>query len=190
MRRYHSCPHHEHDCAVEPHKYHNALALLDELDAPLTHLDNVGLVEPSFHDDPPHDDPRWPLACVCGYAFTRSDELVASPLAGVLEHGDPWQLFTRRLWRAPDGAIYTIEDAPPGAMWNAWWLADHDRWCGPDGMSVFVKLPGGYEWGIDCPSTSGSPWTRTGIPPVLTVSPSILSPNYHGWLKDGVLHDA
>jgi hypothetical protein len=89
-----------------------------------------------------------------------------------------------------------IDPAPPGAMWNAHWFREcrhesglyYDR--NPDGIVLCVRTPGG-DWIVDGPSfrdkkESGS-WTRTGTIPNVTVTPSILQPNYHGWLRNGQL---
>jgi hypothetical protein len=127
--------------------------------------------------DVPHDDSRWPNACACGYTFTADDH---------------WQVSVFRLYEAPDGRAYTIhpgrdDRAPAGAMWRSDWL--EPQMAGPDGISLTMMLPDGYEWAIDGPATSGGHWTRTGTPPHITARPSILSPGYHGWLTDGVLSD-
>lgn len=126
-------------------------------------------------------DPRWPARCACGYAF---------------EDADGWQVFAQRLLKRTDnGDILTWEDAPAGAMYDAPWY--HGWMQGDDGRSLMVKLPGGSDWLIDgranncsCKGerTSGHHcWIRMGEPPKVTASPSILVPNYHGWLRDGVL---
>lgn len=124
-----------------------------------------------------HADPRWPTACDCGYVFKEEDE---------------WQVCRERLYRRADtGELFTIGRAPVGAMWDAPWYAEHDfgRF-GSDGFCLFVKTPGG-EWGIDCKSTDEGWWTREGVVPHITATPSILIRNggYHGWLKNGVLED-
>ncbi len=131
----------------------------------------------AWAEDIADDDPRWPTHCACGYAFTPDDER---------------QVATERIYTAEDGQEYTLHpsrpDRPPaGAMWRSDWL--EPEMAGPDGISLSVMLPGGYEWAIDGPSTSGGGWTRTGTPPKITANPSIKSPNYHGWLQDGVLSD-
>ncbi len=58
---------------------------------------------------------------------------------------------------------------------------------------LFVMTPAG-PWCVDAQSTDGNGnftghgWTVTGLPPNITVSPSINFPgSYHGWLTDGVL---
>lgn len=42
---------------------------------------------------------------------------------------------------------------------------------------------------VNAPEPSGGHWTRTGTPPTITASPSILTPRYHGFLQGGVLTD-
>ncbi|HET8627443.1 MAG TPA: hypothetical protein VFL91_08485 [Thermomicrobiales bacterium] len=127
--------------------------------------------------DWPRDDPRWPTHCACGYEFTQDDV---------------WQLFYNALYRDPrDGREYALRDAPAGAMVEMSWLAD--VWHGADGRCYGVILPDRREWVIDGPARDGSArgpgWIRTGEPPALTARPSILTPQYHGWLTDGVLSD-
>ncbi len=130
----------------------------------------------AVNDDPGnHDDPRWPRRCSCGYQFMPKDE---------------WQLFRRTIYlRADNGAETTLAEAPVGAMYDAPWLHGMHHYRVVDGQTLVVKLPGGAEWVIDGESSSGGFWERTGTPPRITARPSILTPNYHGWLTDGVLSD-
>lgn len=51
---------------------------------------------------------------------------------------------------------------------------------------ICVLCPGGGEWCIDAKSNNGDGWRVTGEPPKITATPSILLPNYHGFLKDGL----
>lgn len=122
------------------------------------------------------DHPLWPDACPCGYRFGKRDNR---------------QTRTERLYRGvPEGGLVTLREAPPGSMWDAWWLPDAYR--GPDGFALAVSLPpgGGLDyWLVDGPSSSGGRWTRTGKVPKVTVTPSILTPTYHGHLQGGVLTD-
>lgn len=129
--------------------------------------------------DIPHDDPRWPMQCLCGYVFSDDDR---------------WQVHGEQLWRAPDGNKYTVtgwrdDSAPAGAMWDAPWYHDIPDWIGPDGRSLSVMLPDCTAWLIDGPSRTGGKWTRTGEVPHVTASPSIASAGYHGFLQNGVLTD-
>lgn len=133
--------------------------------------------------DWPRDDSRWPTHCACGYGFQADD---------------PWICDQHAIYLTPDGRECSIHfgafapgdprAAPTGAMWDAPWLAEF--WHGSDGRCLMLRLPDGHDWTIDGPSRNdGTGWTRTGTPPKITARPSILSPNYHGWLTDGVLSD-
>ncbi len=161
--------------------YHNAMAAFGE------HPVRYGEEGPnghkylgSFEDmGPPPDDPRWPVSCECGYVFAPEDER---------------QVFNRSVHRRADtGAEMTIEEAPPGAMWDAWWSGEVKS---ADGVQLMVKLPNGSEWWVDGPShndgVDGPGWTRTGTIPLVTARPSIWAGkgrpgDWHGYLTDGVL---
>jgi len=120
------------------------------------------------------DDQRWPRHCDCGYPFGDEDRR---------------QLFFEVLYVRPDtGDEMPLRFAPAGAMYDASWFP---AFSGPDGLSLTVVLPG-WEgpWHIDGPSGTGGRWARTGVPPLVTVTPSINVPGkYHGWLSNGVLTD-
>lgn len=118
-------------------------------------------------------DPRWPKKCDhCAYEFQANDQ---------------WQHRLKRLYRRADnGELTTTEDAPAGAMWYAPWAESFGK--GPDGKALIVMLPDGTPWQVDSPATnSKTPWHREGKPPKVTASPSIRSPRYHGFLRNGVL---
>lgn len=168
LRRYIGDSH----CSAEGNYYHDASVPIDEC--------AVTVREDGVYDTPdldvPHDDPRWPTHCACGYAFQDTDE---------------WQVSVHRLYARTDtGEEVAWPDAPIGAMWYAPWYPK--QWAGPDGKILCVQTPGGM-WCIDQPSQNGSGWTRTGTPPTVTARPSIVarsgSGGYHGWLTDGVLSD-
>lgn len=162
--------------------YCDSMAFLDEVDAAAEQATDGDLW--------PHADTRWPKACVCGYEYQPTDS---------------WQLFTGHLYRkASSGELFTLRDAPVGAMWNAPWYAEHKDWSGPDGRSLVVKTPGG-DWMIDgkCSNCTlpnddvHKCWVRHGEPPDLTVDKngvtcsagagSILCGAYHGFLRNGWL---
>lgn len=155
-----------------PHGYHNARTFY--VDAPLgDRFAETGVVDAVGLDlAPPKGDQRWPAACACGETFKSSDE---------------WQVFNDVLYRradAPDFEPFALDDAPPGAMWDARWWPDK----GPDGIALAVKTPAGV-WMPDVQREGGA-WTRTGTLPCVTIRPSILFPGphgYHGFLTDGVL---
>ena len=118
------------------------------------------------------DDPRWPRRCdFCDYEFSERDERL---------------LFFRRLYRDPEGEEIILDDAPPGAMWDAWWLGTEFR--GRDGFHLAVMTPGG-PWYVDGRSpVTGLHWKRVGTPPNVTVRPSNFIPGrYHGWIDEGML---
>lgn len=124
------------------------------------------------HETPPHDDPRWPTKCDdCSYLFTPDDQ---------------WQVFREVIYVRDTGATMTLRDCPPGAMYDAFWYPEK----GPDGRALCVALPpgGGMDfWHVDGPSKGGGTWTRSGEPPFVTANPSILTPRYHGFLRNGWL---
>jgi hypothetical protein len=118
-------------------------------------------------------------------------------------------VFTSRLYSyiKEDGTseVTTLNEAPPGAMWDNPWLHDANQYCGPDGKALIVKLPNGKDWHIDgrasnCTLPADKEhkcWVRHGEPPTLTVDKngltcsagagSISAGDYHGFLVNGVL---
>jgi hypothetical protein len=127
----------------------------------------------SYEDvGPPHDDPRWPTVCEqCGCALP-ADTI--------------FQVFLDPVYRRADtGEEVSLRSAPPGAMYWADWhsgTAPH--------LHVVLPPNGGYDyWDVDGPAKSGGKWTRTGEPPDVTASPSILTPHYHGFLRAGWLEE-
>jgi hypothetical protein len=166
LRRYVSS---ETPCPL-PHGYHSTTVVLGDVSFTRTDCNGTG------KDDVDHNDPRWPSHCACGYAYRWDDQ---------------WQHNLERLYSgALDGKLYTLRDAPVGAMWFAPWYSDNFK--GDDGRCLVVKTPGG-DWIVDSVASGGGRWTRTGEPPHVTASPSILihghgtQAGYHGWLRDGQL---
>lgn len=129
----------------------------------------------------PKNDPQWPLQCGCGYVFQQWDE---------------WQFVAHRLYRRiGTDDLLPLHKATPGAMWYADWMTSSNPgrpgtlWHGPDGRCLVVQTPGG-EWVIDGPSQhvrNKPAWLRTGAPPDVTATPSIICGKYHGWLTEGWL---
>lgn len=166
----------EQHCPAHGTWGHSAAVAIDP--APLIRDDRGFLVN---KDSFASDDPRWPVQCKdCGYVFQADDPRVVD--YDEIYLGPEGQRYHTRLTRSP---MPGAEPAPAGAMWSAPWMAD--AWRGPDGLALYLRLPDGHDWFIDGPSRSGGYWTRSGTPPRLTVTPSIASPGYHGWLNDGVL---
>jgi hypothetical protein len=140
----------------------------------------------------PRDDPRWPTHCGCGYEFKADDS---------------WQDFTRELYRRADtGEEMTLREAPPGAMYYAPWLSDLPHYRGPDGRTLIVKCPpDGHDWIVDSRASNCTMpqddvhkcWVRHGEAPDITVDKnghtcaagggSILTPKWHGFLRNGWL---
>lgn len=164
----------DHDCPGMPgeHSYCNGFVLRDIIDY---HSDIIDV-----QDAPPHDDPRWPTKCdKCDYVFKDTDY---------------WQIFSDWIYANTEtGEEVAFRDLPVGAMYDADWYPDDYR--GSDGLALTVILPDKTPWTIDgYASPEGQPrvphaWTRTGTPPKVSASPSILTKGYHGWLRDGVLTD-
>ena len=157
--------------------YHNGHAPFGTVQAVFS---EHGTLAP-FPEDamPAHDDPRWPQKCDdCDYVFVEEDH---------------WQVFPEVLYHRPGvEEEITLRDAPVGAMWDCPWFPMDHR--GPDGKCLCIMTPGG-QWMPDLSSSDGTPWTRTGTIPKITVRPSILIPargkypGYHAFLTDGVLVD-
>ena len=142
--------------------------------------------EGSGEDTHRHDDPRWPATCArCATPF--------ADLGGATMPGPAYQLFRERLYRHPDGHLLILAEMPPGALWRAAWYERDSAWAwvGADKQCWACKLPDGTEWVIDGPANNAPGklpgWDRKGTAPKFTVTPSILSPGYHGFLTDGVL---
>lgn len=176
-------------CPAGARSYHNAVVPIGRVP-----LDERPDGTYSGNDDSvPHDDPRWPTACACGYAFAETDA---------------WQVNHDAVYGA-DGREWPARSLPPGAMLDARWSPA--AWKGPDGLGLTVVLPEGpyvegetdtrgWWWNVDGPSNDGAgnlnahAWTRTGdpkaVPPTISATPSINAVGrYHGFLTNGVLTD-
>lgn len=171
-----------------PRGYHNACAVIDEIERPGFEFDGDG------SPDWPREDSRWPPRCDCGYAFTEADE---------------WQVNTDRMYRRADGTgfRFPIRDAPAGAMWFA---PFYDRLFVPQlEHCVMVMTPGG-EWCIDSMAKNCTIpddlrqgrhhcWVIEGTLPNISVSKngptcgagagSIKCGSYHGFLRNGFLEE-
>lgn len=165
-----TCP----DCPGQ-YSYHNtSVKLGEDFESSFTDDDNGSRYIASIEPDEYTDDDRWPTHCSCGYEFTDEDskQVVQEP---IYESEDGRRSHTSQA----HGATPT-----PGAMFDTFWRAQLRK---EDGLAISVVLPDGSIWCIDDEATSGGYWTRTGTPPKLTVTPSILVADYHGFLTDGVL---
>lgn len=147
--------------------YHNAKNVIGETEFPLSdRLEGRSI-------DPDKSDSRWPQHCQCGYAFAADDE---------------WQAGTIRLYRIPDGRLFESSELPIGAMFFASWYAEAGF-----GEGLTVMLPDKTLWCIDGPASNAPGklpgWSREGTPPLITASPSIQTPGYHGFLRNGRLEE-
>lgn len=142
------------------------------------------------------NDPRWPKACACGHEFAESD---------------PKQVFKERLYEELNdgGRIVTLDEAAPGAIYDATWMHTIPNWCGPDGKALHCKLPTdtNHWWHIDGSASNCTMpedkvhrcWVRHGEAPELTIDKdgntcaagagSIGADGYHGFLRNGYLED-
>lgn len=151
---------------------------------------------------PPKDDPRWPTYCdACGHVFSEKDA---------------HQLFTDQIYVRPDtGQHMSLREAPPGACWDAWWIAERHKdrspgcgsMMGDDGRCLIVRCPDGHDWMIDARCRNCTLpqdnlhhcWVRHGKPEDGTLhvdkagntcsagGGSILTGNWHGFLHGGYL---
>ena len=122
--------------------YHNAEFFIG--DGPLQSA--IGM----YAEQPPRNDARWPRKCQsCDYEFSLEDQ---------------FQIFRRTLYyRADTGALLTLNEAPAGAMWFADWMGE--RWRGPDGHCLAVRVPRNHDWLVDgYASNCDSPCANCGRP--------------------------
>lgn len=157
-------------CLVHEFRYHNARVIIDsKIPAALSEMVSRCYLPEEFRGDP-----RWPEACVCGRPFIASDE---------------WQVDVERLYAGfEDGRLRSLRDpdVPPGAIWDADWMPDTYR--GPDGKAWCLRLPAGIDWIVHGPSADGRKWNVIGIPPAISVSPSIAANGlYHGFVQGGLV---
>jgi hypothetical protein len=148
--------------------YHNAIVVIG--DVPWVEQEYRG--KGVYPTEEEKKDPRWPTHCDCGYMF---------------QDGDSWYVDYSEYLRNPaNGEIYQLhKNTPPGATFDASWIGREDP--GPDGKGLCVILPDGAHWCMDAKLHDGTGWTRSGSFPTVTVSPSIRTSHYHGFLRNGVL---
>jgi hypothetical protein len=180
--------------------YHSALMFTGEESAAYRETDHGRVL--AARPSAPHDDPRWPVTCACGYGFVADDH---------------WQDWQELLYRRTDtGEVVTLRErqssdeggpvsAPPGAAWDAWWMPK--VWRGPDGIALMVRLPNGHDWHVDGEASNCTRkgdkthrcWVRHGDPRTEQVhvdkdgdtcaagAGSIQAGDYHGFLAHGCL---
>lgn len=161
------------DCPV--HDYHNAVVELgDHFDVIWATGDDGARYVAAIDAADYAADPRWPLHCECGYEFADDDH---------------WQANQEPIYEAADGRRAWVHPAhgrkpTPGAMFDTHWRPELRK---EDGLAISVVCPDGTVWCMDDEATSGGFWTREGTVPKITANPSILTPGYHGFLRNGVL---
>lgn len=165
LRRYstESCP--------LPHKYHDAQIVHGEP------TEGEGSAISRLVTDEEKISLPWPTKCPCGYTFADADF---------------WQHFPDLLFTDDAGSIECpLRELKPGAILEAPWLgyrplSHTGTYVGPH---LLVVLPGSplNIWNVTGPAQNGPGWCVDGAPPMLTVSPSIKTPRYHGHLIDGCL---
>lgn len=146
---------------------------------------------------PGRRDKRWPTHCACGYRFKASDT---------------WQVNQAEEHRRSDTRKLVCfrgygDSSMAGALYDSWWLHDYTVKCsdgsirgfvGPDGIALVAICPNGAAWNVDGPARDNGVaqpggWSRTGDPrkpETLTVSPSIIASDYHGFLQAGRFTDS
>ena len=135
--------------------HHNALVFVEALDR-IIGRNEIVREGPGVYAG----DPRWPVACqACGYEFADTDE---------------WQVFPQRRFNTQSGC------PEAGDLFWVPYAGDDER-----PRHLHGVCPDGWVWDADGPASNGGGWTRTGEPPMITCSPSIMTPSYHGWLRQG-----
>lgn len=177
LRRYRSSREESNPCPLPRRRYHDALVYIgrEKTTRNDEHYTNL------HHAEEFAGDVRWPTHCACGYEFLEDDE---------------WQVTCNAMYTDGHRMWNRVYDLPAGALFNAFWRHGHfGERPGPDGIIWNLMLPpngSGTLWCIDGPSTGENPgyWTRTGAAPNFTITPSILTGQYHGHVTDGVLTDS
>lgn len=124
---------------------------------------------------------EWPQACdSCGEELPKDAHRVLDQImVYVRANGATLEL---RGWGDKHAA---------GALFDSWWHRP-DGGPGTDGIYLVAVCPDGTHWHVDAQASGGGHWTRTGDPrnpPTLTVSPSIQTGTYHGFLTNGRFTD-
>lgn len=130
-----------------------------------------------------------PMACQCGFKFTQ-------------HNADTWASEVFYEYTNPKTgrkSFNAYQVATPGAVWYCPWLSEGEHapssilsdaymrdWLGKR-PPISIRCPDGSDWVVDQKASNGPGWTVTGEAPNLTAQPSIVSRDYHGWLRDGML---
>ncbi len=105
---------------------------------------------------------------------------VVTELRIIDRNGQEWAQLPDDYWKRPEywGLMWRMpgEDTPDREAWFIVLPNGAGGWTTTDHAAVHGSLELGPRWDV------------TGVPPKLTVSPSIdASPEWHGWIKDGVM---
>lgn len=171
-------------CAKSKYGYHDVMTYVDTVNARIVNDGNRRHYAPVRRLSA---KAGWPKRCACGFKFEKKHR----------------QTFSDVIYRRTDtGAKLSLRDAPPGAMWDAWWMPD--CWKGSDGRCLCVICPNGSHWMIDGRASNCTMpndkihrcWCRHGEPPNITVDKngntcaagagSIQAGDYHGFLRGGI----
>lgn len=148
-------------CSARPngYGYHNA-------EFPISEFPSRTLIEYAPLDPA---DPLWPQKCAaCAYEFDPLDDAL---------------VYAKSLWRSSEGPLLSLDEAPIGSLWHAYWMTA--EWCGDDGLCLVVKTAAG-EWWLDLPTGDGARIQRTGSPAHITTS-SVIIRGQTFRLSDGYL---
>ena len=98
----------------------------------------------------------------------------------------PWQSRPGDMWFAT--AVTELQQFTQRFLLSDWYF----RHNASHRLPIIVCLPDGSEWCVDSRTDYllgiNDRWTVSGIPPRLTVVPSIRMLTWHGTLTDGVLY--
>jgi len=126
-------------------------------------------------------DDHWKRINRTAYGWARMDEVVA-PCAMYFA---PW-IFDPKNENHAIRRHNTMEAIKAGSL-NSNYLSVHywKEWSDKR-PPIIVLTPNGKEWCVDAKSSNGDGWVVTGEPPKITCHPSIVVPDYHGFLREGV----
>jgi alkylmercury lyase len=142
-----------------------------------------------------------PVADACRVLIRLSEEASGTKTPGTVDIGEAMarlihrqvveEIACRLIAKDGDRFSTTSGQPEPGDMW---WDPDL---AGPGdseahrarggGAHLVVRLPNDVDWDIDGPMINGPGWHRTGEPPNITVMPSFVAWECHGFLLKGKL---
>lgn len=163
---------------------------VDDEPASIDYDDRTGTVCDRCGAPVPWDAPDVPCDCEPGCTETTS----------VLKRfGGSRSIYDTEDGKLQPGDMYLDARLVAGVHWCS------GRWTNCDGQHLFVVLPNGHHWDVDSRANNCTLpddfthrcWVREGEPPLVTAGKdghtctagagSILSGDYHGFLRNGVL---